>query len=142
MTGKRELPEGKPSQTDEIFGEVLEGLPREKREIIEKTIVSQFAMVSRTSPEGEIAKKITEEHIDKLLDNQGKAMDYAHKDEVHKKIFLGFVGLVMLGAVFGVILLLKDKPEIMERILTVIVTAVVSGLGGYGVGKIRNGGDS
>ena len=142
MAVKHGLQDEKNHTAQEALGDVLEGLPQEKREIIEKTIISQFAMVSRTSPEGEIAKKITPQHIDKLLDNQGKAMDYAHKDEVHKKILVGVVLFFVIVVVFGVILLLKDSPEIMERILTVVVTAIISGLGGYGVGKSRSGSDS
>lgn len=142
MAGKHELSDSQMPQSDEVLSEVLQGLPKEKREIIERTFVSQIAMINRTSPEGEIAKKISEGHIDKLLDNRAKAMEYTHKDEVQKKVFFSVMVVLVLITVFGVILLLKDNPDTMERILTVIVTAIISGLGGYGVGKGRGSNDS
>ena len=141
MGDKRRQSSMQPQQADNShsgeFEQVLEALPQEQRDKIEQIMISQFAMVSRSSPEAEIAKQVTGEHISKMLENQSKAMDLTYKDERQKKILFAIVIILLLVAVFGVIFLLKEIPETMERVLTVIITAIISGLGGYGIGKSK-----
>lgn len=141
---KHPLPEPVQEQdkdTEEKIGEILESLPRDKREKIEQVMISHYAMIRRTSPEGEIAKRITSDHISTMLENDRKSMDYSHRDEWQSKLFYGFIALLAVGGVLAVILLLKDKSESMERIVDMLITAVISGLGGYGFGKYKGKND-
>ena len=50
--------------------EVLNGLPETQRREVTRMMSAGFSMISRTSPEGEIAKKITAEHITSMLETQ------------------------------------------------------------------------
>lgn len=123
------------------FSEILEGVPEVQKRQITRVMEAQFSMISRVSPEMEVSKKITSDHITTMLDNQSKAMDLQHKDQWQKMVFYGVVVFFLLVAVFGIIYLLKDTPDTMERILTVIVTAVITGLGGYGIGYKKGSSD-
>lgn len=137
MTEKRKLPADSSNYNVPVdnIDEILDALPQEQRRIIERTMVSSVAMITKSSPESEIANKITSEHITKMLENQEKAMDYSFKDEKYKNIFYGVIIFILLASTLCIILLLKDLPDTMERVLTVLITAVISGLGGYGIGK-------
>ena len=126
---------------NEAIEQVLDSLSPEQRTVIERSMVAQFAMVSQATPESEVAKRITGEHITKMLDNQSKAMELTHKDENNRKLLFAGIIVALLATVFGVIVLLKDQPETMEKILTVLITATISGLGGYGIGRGKDKGD-
>lgn len=138
------LPDNDINQENQLpdeISEMLEGVPEPKRQNLVRVMEAQFSMISRVSPEIEISKKITGDHITTMLQNQNKAMDLQHKDQWQRMLFYGFIVLILLIAVFGIIFLLKDIPEIMERVLTVLVTAIISGLGGYGIGSRKRNGD-
>ena len=116
------------------ISQALEGLPVDKRETIEKTLVTQFAMItSRSSPEFEISRKITSDHITKLLDTQSKSMEYTYKDEQHKRWF--YVALIALvsAVVVVLVLILKDKPDVLEKVLIGLGGVIAGAAGGYGL---------
>ena len=143
MADKRKMPQGANSASEDLLPEdisqVLEGLPNEKRATIERTIVSQFAMISsRSSPELEISKKITSDHITKLLETQSKGMDYSFKDEKNKRWFyLGLIALVS-AVVIALVVILKNNPEVMEKVLIGLGSAIAGAAGGYGIKAARD----
>lgn len=120
--------------------EVLNELPDPQRKEVTRMIAS-FSMISRSSPEGEIAKKITPDHISTMLEAQQKGMDYTYKDRQHQKIFFVAILLIVIVAVIVIIMLLKDNPEAMMQILTALISATLGAAGGYGIGAKKRDDD-
>lgn len=122
------------------MAEVLNGLPEPQREEMSRMITTSFGMIGRVSPEIEIAKKITPDHISSMLNAQEKGLDYTYKDNQHKMIFFVVILVVVLIAIIAIIALLKDNnSEAMTRILTALISAALGAAGGYGIGaKKRN----
>lgn len=104
-------------------------------------MISQFSMISRISPEAEVSKKVTSEHITTMLNTQDKAMEHTFQDNKEKRWFS--MGLAVLACVMliVVILLLKDNPDMMEKIITIVLSALLGGAGGYGFGFFRGKND-
>lgn len=131
-----------PEEKSDLPGEVQEmisGLPGEDQEQMTRMMTACFAMVSKSSPEAELAKKIEPEHISAMLAAQEKGMEYNYKEEKNKKIFFVVVLLIVVVAVIGIICLLKENPETMEKILIGLISGALGAAGGYGVGtKKRN----
>ena len=136
MADKREqqiAPQAEDEMLHEDIAKVLEGIPTEKRQSIERLFVSQFAMVSgRTSPEFEISKKVTSEHIGKMLDTQQQAMEFSYKDEKNKRLFYVILIVIVCAVVLGIVLILKDQPETMEKVLIGLGGVITGAVGGYG----------
>lgn len=113
---------------------VLEGLPEEKKTLIEQTMVAQFAMITnRTSPELEVTKKITSEHITKILENESIGMEYSFKDVRGKRTFYLIVILIVSALLTALSIILKDNPEVLEKVLIGLGGAIAGAFGGYGV---------
>lgn len=140
MTTKRDnlSSEDIRSQLPEELTEVLEGVSPQKREVIERMMISQISMFGRVSPEMEAAKKITGEHISTMLHTEDKAMEHAFEDKKHQRWFS--LGLVSIGSIVLIILvvLLKDNPDMMEKIITIVLSGLFGGLGGYGIFAAKN----
>ena len=116
----------------------FEGVPENERKVIEKLMVSSVQMSGRLSPQNAISKKITEEHITQYLDGAREDMQNSYAEKKQNKIF-AFLVLLMTMVFFVVIILIhKDKPEIMEKILYTLGGLVAGAFGGYGFGKKRN----
>lgn len=124
----------------EEMAEVLSELPEPQRKEMTRMMTAQFSMISRTSPEGEIAKKITSEHISSMLDAQKKGLDYTYKENQHRMVFFTIILLIVIGAIIAIIVLLRDSnSEAMTQILTALISAALGAAGGYGIGvKNRN----
>lgn len=122
------------------IAEVLKDLPEPQRKEMSRVFTASFGMISRISPEGEIAKKITSDHISSMLNAQEKGMDYTYKENQHRMIFFVVILIIVVIAVIAIIALLKDNhSEAMTRILTALISAALGAAGGYGIGvKKRN----
>lgn len=125
------------ADAEELF-ETLEGVPEEKRKVIEQLMISSVQMSGRFSPENAISKKITEEHISQYLEGAREDMQKSYDEKKQKKIFMFFMLLLTMVFFVVVILILKDKPEIMEKVIYTLGGLVAGAFGGYGFGKRRN----
>lgn len=124
------------------MAEVLRELPEPQRKEVTRIMTAGFSMISRTSPEGEIAKKVTSEHISTMLESQQKGMDYTYKENQHRMIFFVIVLLICVIAVVAIIALLKDNnSEAMTQILTALISAALGAAGGYGIGTRKRDDD-
>lgn len=96
------------------MAEVLSELPEPQRKEVTRIMTAGFSMISRTSPEGEIAKKVTSEHISLMLSAQEKGMQYTYKENQHRMIFFAVILFIVVVAIIAIIALLKDNnPEAM-----------------------------
>jgi len=117
------------------MAEVLNELSEPQRKEVTRIMSAGFSMISRTSPEGEIAKKITPDHISAMLNAQEKGMDYTFKENQNKMVFFVIILVIVVGAVITIIALLKDSnPDAMEQILIALISAALGAAGGYGIG--------
>ena len=114
------------------IAEVLESLPKEKRELLEPMIFSYTSMISRVSPEIEIAKKITDQHITKILEARDKSLELEYTDNKNKRRYSFAASVLACVVVLIIILLLKDNPDVMEKVIIGLGGVITGALGGYG----------
>lgn len=138
----KENPENiEKSDTNEDFGNemdsLLEGLPKESRHEVRKLVGMSMQMGGVISPQIELMKKMTSEHVTEFLDTQKKAMENQFKESRENKIFLFAVLVVTLIFIILLVFLLKDKPDIMEKVLFTLGGLITGLFGGYGIGKSK-----
>ena len=100
--------------------------------------VSMTIMSEKYSSENRIASKINEDHISRYLDASEKNMVKGYQERRDTKIFVGAMVVVGLVA-FGIfICLLKDNPQVMEKVLYSVGSLIAGAFGGYGYGKSKS----
>ena len=62
-------------------------------------------------------------------------MDYSFQDNKMTKMISLIVFILTLFFIGVLIVLLKEKPDILEKILTILVSGGLGAFGGYGFGK-------
>lgn len=138
---KEEMLKTKENQQESFENEldsILENMPKEERHEVRKMIGMSMQMGGVISPQMELMKKMTPEHVSDFLDTQKKAMENQFKESRENKVFLFAVLLVTLVFVILLIFLLKDKPEVMEKVLFTLGGLITGLFGGYGIGKAKN----
>lgn len=143
---KNNYQEIEPSQTadqqfeDAVINDVIEKVPEEDRHEVKRmmSMTMQMGRVMSSSPEMELMKKMTSQNIETFLNGQKNAMEYQFKESRENKIFLGIMVLVFLIFIVVLIILLDDKPDILEKILYTTGGLIVGAFGGYGFGKTKH----
>lgn len=97
--------------------------------------MSMLNMSTSNHLENPLVKKITEEHISSFLEGSKQNMELEYKDKKQNKIFVGLIILAVMIFIVILILLLKDTPELMEKIICTFVGLITGIIGGYGFGK-------
>lgn len=114
--------------------EVLDSIPDQKQANVVRRIMSlQFSAISAT-PENAISKKITSDHISQYLNDSRVAMQESFKEHHEDKIFKWVIILSALVFMIVIIILLKNQPSVMEKVIFSVVSLVAGALGGYGYG--------
>lgn len=114
--------------------DALEALPLEKRKVVEEFMTLQQIRFSETNTDMVISEKITSEHITEFLNGSRENMRLGFAEKRSKRCFaLAFLAIIII-ATLAVIFLLKDKPDIMEKIVYCLVSAGSGLAGGYGFG--------
>ena len=115
--------------------QALNHMEPQHREAVMSIITMQKSVIART-PEGEIARKITPDHITKMLENEAKSMDYQHDDVKREKRTNLLYVVIAVVAVLAIIVLLRDNnPELMSDIIKLLTSFILGGFGGYGLAK-------
>lgn len=113
-----------------IPDEILEAIPVEERgKVISVIKQSMFSSITRRS--NPIADKITTEHITQLIsksDEQDKRDREERKGQRNYNLILLLIGLAFIG--FLIVFLQRDKELLIK-----IIIAIISFVGGFGVGK-------
>jgi hypothetical protein len=123
----------RPALPEEIE-QVLDAVPEKEREVIERFMIRQVSLISRISPEIEVSKKVTAEHITTMLATQDKAMERTFKDKNQRRWFsLSVIGIVS-AVLIALVVLLRQNPDAMEKIITIVLSGLLGGAGGYGLG--------
>jgi Trk-type K+ transport system membrane component len=94
-------------------------------------ISREFMSVTKNS--NPLSEKVTSDHITKIIDNSD-VQDKRDRDErKQEKIYNFLILFVALIFVAFLIIYLKDN----EKLLTTIITAILSFAGGFGIGVYR-----
>lgn len=134
------IPEGNDNVLeDDVMDAILGNIPvpEEDRPEIRKMIGMSMQMGRVISPEMEIMKKMTPEHVTEFLETQKQAMQNEFKESKDTKIFLVVVLILFLAFIIALVVLLKDKPDILEKVLYTLGGLIAGIFGGYGFGKTR-----
>lgn len=127
-------------QSDQNIDKKLEKLMNDMPDEVKEEIFEGIASVQRTQsmsfpPEALVMSKITEDHISEYLSAARENMNKSYEEKRNNKIFLGFLILIALIFVIVVIVLLKSQPQVMEKIIYIILAFLGGAAGGYGIGK-------
>lgn len=131
-----EQPEDLASRGEESIlpEEVLDKLPPEAKEVVRKS-TSMFMAGSFAPPSYHISKKLTTDQIGKVIDNIESESVRDHKERMSSRrwnfayLMLSLLFIVCISLIF----LWKDKAEYVVP----IITALLGGAGGYGLGLSR-----
>jgi len=107
------------------------------KEIIAELSTTFFGMVMQNAPESNISKKLTEEHISQYLKDSGDNMRLTHKSRFQTKIIVIISMVLILGFFTGIMVIFKDTPDIVEKIMFTAGGAIVGAIGGFGFGKSK-----
>ncbi len=119
--------------------DVLESVSPEHRKVIERMMISSsIHMRSISSPETAVMKKITPAHITRYLEGAELEMKNSYAEKFHRKVFTFLTMIVAMVFFIFLVILLKDNPDVMEKVIYIVGGVVVGAFGGYGFGKNRN----
>lgn len=145
MEENKEIQNIKEQETEEFLpdelSEALEEMSPEVRKHVEKFMISSVQMGGIFRPENTVSKKITENHISEFLDGSKQQMMEQYKEEHENKIFKGIVLTLILVFIIAIIVLLRNTPEVMEKVLYTLGGLLSGALGGYGYGKSKRDDD-
>lgn len=115
-----------------------EDISTEEKHTIKKMVGMSMQMGGVISPQLELMKKMTPDHITEFLEGQREATRCQFKESRDSKIFCGFILLVALSFIIVLIVLLRDIPETMEKVIYAAGGFAAGIVGGYGFGKTRS----
>lgn len=130
----KEKQEDDSLNTEEIE-EALDSIPAEHRKMIEKMVISSVRMRGVVSPENAVMKKISGEHITQYLKGAEEEMKNSYEEKFQKKVFIFLTMLVAMVFFIIIIVLLKDSPDVMEKVLYAVGGVIAGAFGGYGLGQ-------
>ncbi len=117
--------------------EVLQTVAPDARKKIEYFMHSQISLISRMSPETQVMKQVTSDHITTMLQTQENAMQNTFKENHEKRISGLIAGGLLAGFLVFIIVFLKDTPDIMEKIIYAAGGLLAGAVGGYGFGRAK-----
>ena len=118
--------------------DVLESVPPKHRKVIEKMMISSsIHMRSISSPETEVMKKLTPSHISQYLEGAELEMKNSYAEKFHRKVFTFLTMFVAMVFFIFLVILLRDNPDVMEKVIYTVGGGVVGAFGGYGFGKAK-----
>lgn len=120
------------SNTDMIDSILEEEGGKEKLEMM---VRREMSLSTELYQESSISDKITSEHISQYLISSEKNMEKTFDDNKSQRRFTITLSLIGVIAILVVIGMLKDNKEILQYVLTSIVSVILGGFGGYGIGK-------
>ena len=131
--------EDKENWEEAQLEDFLENVPPEQRKTIEKMMISSsIRMGSIFSPEAAVMEKLTPAHISMFLDGAEAEMQKSYAEKFHRKINT-FLTMVVANVFFIIlVILLKDNPDVMEKIIYIVGGVVIGAFGGYGYGRNKN----
>lgn len=128
--------------TEELPDEVAEALkdiPEAQKRTIEEHMFSFMQMRSSvSSPETEVMKKLTSEHLTTYMDIMREDMHKGYEEKKHNRIISVIVLTLIMVFIIAVIIILKSNPDVMEKVIYAAGGLIAGSIGGYGLGKRKS----
>ena len=93
--------------------------------------------LSQISSGTDFSDKITTEHITRYLDGAEKNMTLAFEEKKHSKYFILALAIIVSIVFIILVVILKDKPDVLEKLIYSVGGLFAGFAGGYGLGKKR-----
>ena len=106
-----------------------------EHELIEMSQV--MATLSQISSGTDFSDKITTEHITRYLDGVEKNMTLAFEEKKHSKYFILALAIIVSIVFIILVVILKDKTDVLEKLIYSVGGLFTGFAGGYGLGKKR-----
>lgn len=105
----------------------------------EKSTIRQFessiqTLMMSSGPSSIFADKVDASHITQFLDNEEKQAERNLKISRDNKIFTIIIIIFILAFVVGFCIYFKNDKDMIDAIVIPLITLVVGGFGGYGLG--------
>lgn len=126
-----ELDSNIPKEIDDAINMIPD---KTQARVVKSMLSMQFGTFA-SSPENAISKKITSEHITQYLTDSGIAMRESFKERRYDKIFKIIIFVTALIFIGFLVVSLKDIPDVMEKIIYLIIGLGTGVVGGYGFGR-------
>lgn len=124
------------TKNNEDFEELINSVPDDiKEDIMESITAIRSTQHMSIPPEAIVMSKINEDHITEFLAASKENMIHSYAEKKQNKIFTGFLILVAMIFIIIIILLLRNQPEVMEKIIYIFLGFLGGAAGGYGLGK-------
>ncbi len=117
------------------FEEVIKGLPEEKQQEIKKFTLSMQGVMPVPNP---LVEKLTTEHIAMLLENSNKESERYYQGNKLNKILTTIIVVSVLLIFTTLVIVFRHHVSDISELLKYLLTAILSCLGGYGLGY-KNG---
>ena len=124
-----------PKEIEKIFD--MQDLPKEEKHKVKRIMGMSMQMGGVISPQLELMRKMTPDHISEFLEGQREAARGQLKESRENKIFYAFIIVVVLLAMLALVVLLRDNPDTMEKVIYAVGGFVAGIFGGYGFGKSK-----
>lgn len=111
-------------------------------EFIHRVELMSAMMMKDMSSQSNIADKLTAEHLDKMIDNEAKEIASKYKYNSFRLVLGLILFIFMAGLLITVIIILKDSPDVMEKIIYTVGGVIIGGIGGYGFGSRKSNNSS
>lgn len=111
-------------------------LPEENNKLKEKEIktgIFNHQFMSLMSPFNP-TPKLSENNINKLLENDDKHDERKFKDKKGKRIFIIILSIFFGLLILSILFIFKDNTELLKIIIPSIISLSVGVIGGYGYG--------
>lgn len=115
---------------------LIDNLPPSQQSMVRLSM--HMAKFMESSSENSISDKITEQHITKYLESSEKNMENSYRDKNRNRWFLLAVMVLAIIVVFGIMIVFKDNPDMVEKILYAAGGFTAGALGGFGFGKSKS----
>ncbi|MDR2687641.1 MAG: hypothetical protein LBB75_07800, partial [Oscillospiraceae bacterium] len=128
-----------------VSNELPEEIPKEFKRVVQQS----FSMMGITGPqESSLTKKMNEQHITQMLDNEKIGMELEAKDreriqafedkEKKRSHWLTILIVFVLASLAAIVLILyKDQPDMVQKIIIPALTFIAGAGSGYGLGKAK-----
>ena len=101
-------------------------------------LLKEESFYAELSERDSISNKITSDHITKYLESSEKNMEKSFEDNDKQRKFILYIVVIGIVAMLIIIFMLKKEKEILNYVLTSLVSLLAGAFGGYGVGKSKN----
>lgn len=122
----------KNNHNKNFLSEKTNSKEKETQKGIVKREISQFLSMSSHSLNP--LSKLSEDNINKMLENDDKHDERKFKDKKEKRIFIIILSIFFGLLILSILFIFKDNIELLRIILPSIISLAVGVLGGYGYG--------